>query len=107
MAFITFMYRIGNNTKTYNGKYESDYISDDHSGLDKVVKYSLINGINKYREKNNKSKLTTRIRIGVMSMSNDRYIPTYSTDNEITFFDFYYTEHNYKSKTYINGKIIE
>jgi hypothetical protein len=103
MPFITFIYRIGKNNKTYYGKYCADYISDDHEGLDNEVKYSLIEGLNKYREKNNMQKITTRIIIGILSFSTDNIIPTYSSDNEIKCFDFY---KDYDKKIYINGKII-
>jgi hypothetical protein len=41
MPFITFIYRVGKNQKTYYCKYCSDYISDDHEGLDIEVKYIL------------------------------------------------------------------
>ena len=34
MPFITFIYKVGKNYKTYYGKYCFDYISDDHEGLD-------------------------------------------------------------------------
>lgn len=50
MPFITFIYKVGKK-KTYYGKYCSDYISDDHDGLDNEVKYILLSGINEYRKK--------------------------------------------------------
>ncbi len=37
MPFITFIYKVGKNYKTYYGKYCFDYISDDHEGLDNEV----------------------------------------------------------------------
>jgi hypothetical protein len=104
MPFITFIYKIGKNSKTYYGKYSSDYISDDHEGLDNEVKYILREGINKYRRKNNIKELKSKIIIGILSLSLDRYIPTYSTNNEIKCFDFYYDCNN---NIYINGKIIK
>ena len=103
MPFITFIYKVGKNYKTYYGKYCFDYISDDHEGLDNEVKYILIKGLNKYRKKNNIQKLKTKIIIGILSFSSDNIIPTYSTDNEIKCFDFYYSDDN---KIYINGKLI-
>ena len=51
MSFITFIYKVGKNYKTYYGKYCFDYISDDHEGLDNEVKDILITGLNKYRKK--------------------------------------------------------
>jgi hypothetical protein len=108
MPFITFIYKIGKNYKTYYGKYCFDYISDDHDGLDNEVKYILIKGLNEYRKKNNMKELKTKhimkkIIIGILSFSSNNIIPTYSTDNEIKCFDFYY---NYDNKIYINGKLI-
>ena len=52
--------------------------------------------------KRNKSLLALII-IGILSYSSNKIIPTYSTDNEIKCFDFYY---NYDNKIYINGKLI-
>ena len=46
MPFITFIYKIGSNNKTYFGKYITDYISDEHEGLDLVIKPYLLDGIN-------------------------------------------------------------
>jgi hypothetical protein len=103
MPFITFIYKVGKNYKTYYGKYCFDDISDDHEGLDNEVKYILIKGLNEYRKKYNIQKLNTKIIIGILSFSSNNFIPTYSTDNEIRCFDFYY---NYDNKIYINGKLI-
>jgi len=103
MPFITFIYKVGKNYKTYYGKYCFDCISDDHDGLDNEVKDILIKGLNDYRNKNNIQKLKTKIIIGILSFSSDNIVPTYSTDNEIKCFDFYY---NYDNKIYINGKLI-
>ena len=63
MSFITFIYKVGNNNKTYYGKYFADYISDDHEGLDDQVKYDLIESSNKYRKNKNIGKLKTKIII--------------------------------------------
>jgi len=106
MPFITFIYKVGKNYKTYYGKYCFDYISDDHEGLDNEVKNILIKGLNKYRKKNNIQKLKTKIIIGILSFSSNDIIPDYSTDNEINCFDFYYNNYNYDNKIYINGKLI-
>ena len=55
MPFISFIYRVGKSKKTYYGKYCSDYISDDHEGLDTEVKYSLLKGLKKYNEEKNEA----------------------------------------------------
>ena len=103
MPFITFIYKVGNNPKTYYGKYCDDYFSDDHNGLDTQVKYDLIKGLNAYRKQNNMPEIKSKITIGVLSFSSNRYIPTYSTKKEIKIFDFY---HDFDNKIYINGKQI-
>ena len=103
MSFITFIYRVGKNHKTYYGKYCFDYISDDHEGLDNEVKYILKQGINHYRKNNNSKEIKSKIVIGILSFSSNEIIPTYSTNNEIKCFDFY---KNYDGKIYINGKLI-
>ena len=107
MPFITFIYRIGNNKKTYYGKYACGYISDDHEGLDAEIKPDVINGINAFRKQNELLVLEDKeIKIGVLSFSMNQYIPTYSTDDEIECFDFYYKYFDNVGKTYINGKLI-
>jgi hypothetical protein len=103
MTFITFFYKVGKNPKIYYGKYCIDYISDDHEGLDNEVKYTLIKGLNDYRIQRNMPKLNPKIYIGILSFSSNQIIPTYSSDNEIKCFDFYY---DYNDKIYINGKLI-
>jgi len=103
MPFITFIYKVGKNPKTYYGKCCLDYISDDHTGLDNEVKYILTQGLNKYREQNNLQKRKSKITIGVLSFSSNNIIMTYSSPKEIKCFDFYYT---YDKKTYVNGTIV-
>lgn len=107
MSFITFIYKIGNNSKTYYGKYITDYVSDDHTGLDEEVKYTLIVGINQYRKKKALPKLHSKINIGIISFSSNKYISVYSTENEIKCFDFYFIEEQNDTKMYINGKLVE
>ena len=103
MSFITFIYKVGNNNKTYYGKYCNNYISDDHEGLDNEVKYRLIHALNAHRKKNNIPILKSKILVGIISFSSNENIPTYSTNNEIKCFDFY---RSYRGETYINGKSI-
>ena len=103
MPFISFIYKVGNNKKTYYGKYCTDYISDDHEGLDNEVKYILKRGLNTYRKNNNIPKLKSNIMIGILSFSSNDIIPTYSSDNEIKCFDFYC---DYDNKIYINGNLL-
>lgn len=103
MCFITFIYKIGKNPKTYYGKFCDYCISDDHEGLDNEVKYILKQALNEYRKKNNIPKIRSKIMIGVLSFSSNQTIPTYSTNDEIKCFDFY---KNYDEKIYVNGKII-
>jgi len=105
MPFITFIYKIGRNSKTYYGKICTDYVSDDHEGLDNEVKYLLIRGINAYRKNKNMPQNVNEknILIGVLSFSSNQYIPTYSTDEEIKCFDFY---SDYTNNIYVNGKKI-
>jgi hypothetical protein len=104
--FITFIYKIGNNKKTYYGKYVCDYISDDHEGLDDEIESTVIDGINLYRKQKGLQKLKKQIYIGILSFSSNKYIPTYSTNKEIKCFDFYHKYFNHNSETYINGKNI-
>ena len=101
MPFITFIYKVTN--KTYYGKYCFDYISDDHKGLDTIVQNVLLQGLNEYRKKKNIQALKSSVMVGILSFSSNDTIPTYSTENEIKCFDFYYENYD---KIYINGKRI-
>lgn len=104
MPFITFFYRIGNNSKKYYGKYVCRYISDDHEGLDAEIKPTVVDGINKFRKQEGFPELSEPISIGVLSFSSHEYIPMDSTDEEINCFDFYYERSSYQEKTFVNGK---
>ena len=107
MPFITFIYKIGNSKDVYYGKYVCDYISDDHEGLDLEVKHCLISGINKFREQKGLAKLKSKVHIGIMSFSSNRYIPTYSTYKEINCFDFYCVSDHGNINTYVNGRLLK
>jgi len=113
MSFITFIYRINNDPKIYYGKYVTDYISKEHEGLDLVVKYDLIDGLNKHRFQKNDLYLNefeyddSNIKVGILSYSYENYIPCYSTDSEIECFDFYEICHYFQKKIYVNGKLLE
>ena len=101
MPFITFIYKVGKNPKTYYGKYCFDYISDDHEGLDNEVKYILKQSLNQYRTQNNIPEIKSKLMIGILSFSSNDNIPTYSTNNEIKCFDFY---KNDDDQIFVNGK---
>jgi len=103
MPFITFIYKIGKNPKTYYGKYYFYYISDDHDGLDIQVEYILKQGLNNYRKQKNFPEIKSKLKIGILSFSSDPNISVDCTKNEIKCFDFYYT---YNDKTYINEKLL-
>ena len=51
----------------------------------------------------NLPKLKAKIQLGILSFSNNRYIPTFSSKKEIKAFDFYC---DYDEKIYMNGKQI-
>ena len=104
MPFITFIYRI--HTDIFYGKYICERMSDDHEGLDRAIYSTLRNGIRNWREQNNMPPLQDKIRLGVMSYSFEYAVPVYSSDKEIHCFDFYYTEHDNKYETYVNGELI-
>ena len=104
--FISFIYRIGNQNKTYFGKYVTEYISDDHNGLDTEVEYELRYALNEYNKMQKLPELDKKIKItiGIISFSSNEYIPTHSTNGEIHCFNFYRT---YKNELFVNGKKIE
>jgi len=107
MPFITFIYKIGKNNKTYYGKYVCDRISDDHEGLDREIEQWLMYGINEYRIVNKLPPIKRKnVLIGVLSFSANEWIPTYSSKKEIKCFDFYCEQYKDENNTYINGKLL-
>lgn len=86
MPFITFFYKVNSDEKMYYGKYATDYISDDHCGLDKEVRYVLKEALKKTI-----TEKITSLTVGVLSYSESGRIPLYSSQKEIDAFDFYYT----------------
>jgi hypothetical protein len=104
MPFITFIYKIGK--RNYYGKYVSDYISDDHEGLDTEIRPLLLDGINRFRHQKGLSRLRS-VKIGILSFSVDSYIPCFSSDKDYECFDFYLDGEYYGDhKLYVNGKQI-
>lgn len=107
MTFITFIYKIGNNPTAYFGKYVTDYVSDDHNGLDTEVKYDLLDGLNQYRKQKGYPKLDWHsIKIGVLGFAEGRYIPTHSSRPEFKCFDIYIDAYDSYKKIYVNGKLL-
>ena len=108
MPSVVFMYKIGNIPKTYYGKLQTDYISDDHEGLDKEVKYDLLKGLNTYRT--NKCMPTLKmkhLKIGILSSADPNNYLDYATKREINCFDFYIWSFDYKTTLYMNGSEIK
>ena len=96
MAFITFMYQLKGQKRRgddsiFYGKYVSDYLSDDHEGLDKEAKDVLVRGLNLYRKQKNHKPLSKKdVEVGVIGFSSgDGRVPSYSSAKETKFFDFY------------------
>ena len=95
MHTISFIYRIDKSNQTYFGKYLTDNISDNHDGLDTIIRTKLTYGLNKYRRINNKNKLKQSIFIGVLSYSNTWM--DFSSEREIKCFDFLYEQYKTES----------
>ncbi len=115
LIFITFIFKMNN--RIFYGKYYTDNISPDHTGLDEEVKPYLLKGISEYykkKEENTKvlpEEINTNLHIGIMSVSNEKYIAIHSSDDEKYSFDFYCEKYtiNYKIcvRMYMFGKLIE
>lgn len=102
MPSITFIYKIGNVPRVYYGKYVSDYISDDHEGLDLQVVNSLVKTINNYRSAREYRLFKHQeVKVGVIGLTSQD-VNDYCTLREIKTFDFY---HLY-DKVYLNGRVV-
>jgi len=107
MVTVTFIYRIVNNPKTFYGKCDYDWLSDDHDGLDVEVKYPLLSCINKYRDQNQLSAVREEeVKVGILSCSYDKNFYDYSFLEESQCFDFYYRQ-GAPLLYFINGEKIE
>jgi hypothetical protein len=109
--FITFIFKLPNNLgQTLYGKYYTDYIYDEHEGLDKEIKHYLLKGINEFQNLK-LSQEVENIHIGIISVSDHNYISINSTDEEIKCFDFYCKKftinHKISLTMYMFGKLIE
>ena len=106
LIFITFIFKL--NYKTFYGKYYTDNISPDHEGLDAEIKHYLLQGIQK---QDLLPDITEEVRIGVLSVSNHKYISIHSSNEERNCFDFYCEKftinHKICLKMYMFGKLIE
>lgn len=104
MTFVTFIYRLGSDERTYYGKCWLHNMSDDHNGLDAEVQPYLVQGINKYRKMKHLPVVKEEeIFIGIMSFSFEHIIPVYSEsyERECKCFDFFrYYEAKYE-KNYL------
>ena len=107
LIFITFIFKLNN--RTFYGKYYTDYISDDHEGLDKEIKPYLLKGINEFQNLKLSQKVEN-VHIGIISVSDHNYISIHSTDEEIKCFDFYCKNftinHKISLTMYMFGKLI-
>ena len=104
MPFISFFYKLKDDNTKYYGKYCFDHISNDHAGLDIEVKYILKSGLDRYRKKHNLPNLKSNdIYVGVVSFSINDFIPTHSSDDEKSGFDFYCDYSNGITMFYVNG----
>jgi hypothetical protein len=107
MATITFIYRLYNQSKAFYGKVNLSVLSDNHEGLDNVVRAILLEGINAYRAMKKMSALPedAKLQVGVLSrltLPND-----YSSDQEESCFDFYAKQQEGSTIYYVNGRKIE
>ena len=92
--FITFIFKMPHkSSETFYGKYYTDNISDEHEGLDNEIKPYLLKGINAFKRlehsHDEQEEQEKNIHIGIISVSNDKYISIHSTDNEMNCFDFF------------------
>ena len=72
--FITFIFKyLCNPSEIFHGKYYTDYISDEHEGLDKEIKPYLLKGINEFQKIKCLPEVEI-IHIGIMSVSDDNCI---------------------------------
>lgn len=102
LIFITFIFRLPSQPgKTFYGKFYTDSISPDHAGLDEVIRPYLTRCL--------PGQQVQEVQIGILSVSNEKYIPIHASDKERFIFDFYCEKFsiNYVEvvKLYLFGKL--
>jgi hypothetical protein len=112
LIFITFIFRLSYiPDKTFYGKYYTDYISPDHEGLDEEIRPYLLKAISEYQKQKKLPEVKEKVHIGIMSVSNYKYISIHSTNEERNCFDFYCEKftinHKICMEMYMFGKLIE
>ena len=108
--FITFIFKLNGDT-TFYGKYYTDKISPDHTGLDEEVKPYLLRGISEHQKIQKRPEITEKVRIGIISVSNHEHMSIHSTNEERFCFDFYCENftinHKKCMEMYMFGKLVK
>ena len=106
MSFVTFIYKVGDKSKSYYGKYcDNSSISKIHNDLVIELKEMLIKSLNDNRVKNNIPVLRpNKVTIGILAFSSSSDILNQLTADEIVCFDFY---HDYEKNIYVNGRKLD
>ena len=106
MSFVTFIYKVGDKSKSYYGKYcDSNSISKNHNDLVIEIKEMLIKSLNDNRVKNNIPVLRpNKVTIGILAFSSSSNTLNQLTADEIVCFDFY---HDYEKNIYVNGRKLD
>ena len=107
MPTVSFIYKI-NDSQTKYGKYVANYISDDHDGLDIMIKHVLCDTINLSTEKNLHRFIVKHkeIKVGILNCSSAQNYFDYSTRQEHNIFDFYYYLSDYGHLSYLDHKLV-
>jgi hypothetical protein len=105
MSAITFIYRLHTQSKAFYGKILLPSVSDDHKGLDNVVRSILLEGINAYRVTKKMTPIAeeSQLQVGVLSLMNQQ--TEHNSEEERNCFDFYAVQRD-KMTYYVNGREI-
>ncbi len=95
---ISFIYKEKTDTFFKFGKLITDYISDDHDGLDIEVRHSLISAIHYYKKKIG-DETPTEVSIGILGQLND-----FCSNEERFVFDIYIENFNNAITVYHQGQ---
>lgn len=104
MDTITFLYRLRPRSFVYHGKIRMRSVSEEHPGLDRVIRPIVLAGIHAYREAKGYTDLKdSEIQIGVVGLSH--WSAEHCSDAERDAFDFYAVQQDNGSLLYwMNGQ---
>lgn len=100
MAEISFIFTTPDGNTKF-GKYITDWLSDDHDGLDTVIYYNVIDCWNLHLKSIGLEPIK-KMKVGVIGLIKDDFCSKYDANG----FDMFIKNNSFTTKYYINNKLL-